>query len=66
LGDDLDAAPREGLAQGRTSDAKPSSSLRGDGQGNVRGGTRALPAAEPEPSPRLNTRRSGSRSFAKG
>jgi hypothetical protein len=32
LGETLDAAPRAGLAQGRTSDAKPASILRGGGQ----------------------------------
>ena len=39
LGDIPDAAPHAGLAQGRTSDAKPGSILRTGGQGNVRGGT---------------------------
>jgi hypothetical protein len=38
-GDTLDAASHAGLAQGRTSDAKPALILRGGGQGNVRGGS---------------------------
>ena len=35
-GGHLDAAPHSGLAQGRTSDAKPGSFLRASGQQNVR------------------------------
>jgi hypothetical protein len=35
LGETLDAAPHAGLAQGRTSDAKPALILRAGGQGNV-------------------------------
>ena len=35
MGETLDAAPHAGLAQGRTSDAKPGSILRGGSQGNV-------------------------------
>src|SRR4051794_28844975 len=49
LGDIPDAAPHAGLAQGRTSDAKPASILRAGGQGNVSPETRAYLAAE-EPS----------------
>jgi hypothetical protein len=39
LDNTLDAAPDAGLAQGRTSDAKPASILRTGSQGNVSRGT---------------------------
>ena len=51
MGDTHDAAPHAGLAQGRTSDAKPGTILAL--------AVKEMSAAEPEP-PQLNTRRSGS------
>ena len=55
LGDIPDAAPHAGLAQGRTSDAKPALILRAGGQGNVSRGwcARSLTITPPFSAERL-------------